>query len=64
MELIDVIDKKQCTGCMACKNACPRNAITIKEDEKTGFLYPKINIEYCTYFTTHTLNTMCCFSNS
>ena len=47
MELIDVIDKKQCTGCMACKNACPRNAITIEEDTKTGFLYPKINTEYC-----------------
>lgn len=48
MELFDVIDKKDCTGCMACKNACPRNVITIVEDEKTGFLYPKINNEYCT----------------
>ena len=42
-----VIDKNKCTGCMACKSACPRNAIQIIEDEKTGFLYPKINKEYC-----------------
>ena len=47
MKLIDVIDKKQCMGCMACKNACPKNAITIEEDKKTGFLYPKIDEEKC-----------------
>ena len=47
MKLIDVINKKECTGCMACKNACPRNAIQIEEDSKTGFLYPKMNKEYC-----------------
>lgn len=47
MYFFDVIDKSKCTGCMACKNACPRNAIQIIEDEKTGFLYPKINKEYC-----------------
>lgn len=48
MELFDVIEKNKCTGCMACKNSCPRNAITIIEDENTGFLYPKINNDYCT----------------
>ena len=47
MELIDVIDKKECTGCMACKNACPKNAIVIEEDAHNGFLYPKINKELC-----------------
>jgi len=46
MKLIDVINKENCTGCMACKNACSRNAIEIK-DEKDGFSYPKINKEYC-----------------
>ena len=45
MELIDIIYKKKCTGCMACKNACPKNAIIIEEDSNTGFLYPKINNE-------------------
>ena len=42
-----LIEKQKCTGCMSCKSACPRNAIQIIEDEKTGFLYPKINKEYC-----------------
>lgn len=46
MKFTDVIEKNKCTGCMACKNACPKNAIKIEED-KTGFLYPKINKEYC-----------------
>ena len=46
MNFLDVIDKDKCTGCMSCKNACPRNAIEIVEG-KDGFLYPKINKEYC-----------------
>jgi len=46
MEL-DVINKKQCTGCMACKNACPKNAIIIEEDSLSGFLYPKTDKELC-----------------
>jgi len=44
---MNVIEKERCTGCMACKNACPRNIIQIIEDKKTGFLYPEINKEYC-----------------
>ena len=46
MGFVDVIDKNKCTGCMACKNACPRNAIEIQENNE-GFLYPKIKKEYC-----------------
>lgn len=46
MKFKDVIDKEKCTGCMACKNACPRNAIEIHENDE-GFLYPKINKDYC-----------------
>lgn len=37
---------KECSGCAACKNICPRNAISMKEDEK-GFRYPRINSESC-----------------
>lgn len=44
---MNIIEKQKCTGCMACKNACPRNIIQLIEDEKTGFLYPEINKEYC-----------------
>jgi len=40
------IDKKDCTGCGACMNICPRKAIKMVEDEM-GFLYPQINKELC-----------------
>ena len=32
-------EKNECTGCMACMNACPRQCIEIKKDQE-GFLYP------------------------
>ena len=32
---------EQCTGCGACYNKCPVNAITMEYDEE-GFLFPKI----------------------
>lgn len=35
----DIIKKELCTGCMACKNICPKNAINIYRD-KNGFEYP------------------------
>lgn len=46
MNLIDVIEKDKCTGCMACKNVCPVNAIKIERDTN-GFQYPKINQTKC-----------------
>lgn len=30
-----------CTGCEACVNVCPRNALYMEADKVTGFLYPK-----------------------
>ena len=45
--MIDKIcDKERCTGCFACQNICPSNAIELKEDEG-GCLYPVIS-EKCT----------------
>lgn len=35
-------EKVDCTGCQACKQVCPKNAIDMIEDEE-GFLYPKKN---------------------
>lgn len=35
-----------CTGCGACKESCPVDAITMKANEK-GFLYPEIDNEKC-----------------
>lgn len=42
----EVLEKKQCTGCMACKNICPKKAIRM-ETEKDGFEYPKIDKQNC-----------------
>lgn len=39
-------DKKKCCGCGACSVVCPRNAITMVEDEH-GYVYPEINNEQC-----------------
>lgn len=35
-----------CTGCAACMNVCPKNAISLPEDEY-GFIHSKINAELC-----------------
>ena len=41
-----VCEKKECTGCFACYNICPKNAIEMYEDE-CGYIYPKINKDKC-----------------
>ncbi|MBR6403093.1 MAG: Coenzyme F420 hydrogenase/dehydrogenase, beta subunit C-terminal domain [Eubacterium sp.] len=42
--MLDV--RRECTGCMACVNRCPVDAISITEDEY-GFLVPKIHEDSC-----------------
>ena len=44
-----MIDLKtfDCTGCTACYNVCPHNAITMLENEE-GFKFPHIDLEKCT----------------
>lgn len=45
--MIILFDKKEnCCGCGACRNVCPRNAISMISDEY-GFLYPSINNNIC-----------------
>lgn len=39
-------NKKDCSGCGACKQICPRNAITMNQDDE-GFLYPETNMDLC-----------------
>lgn len=39
-------NKEDCCGCGACFNACPKQAISMAEDEYS-FLYPEINHEIC-----------------
>ena len=43
---IEIIDKEMCSGCTACKNKCPKDAITMVEDEE-GFLYPQVDKNKC-----------------
>ena len=40
-EIILYKDKKDCCGCGACMNICPKSAIQMQEDEY-GFIYPVI----------------------
>lgn len=37
---------KECCGCSACCNACPKKCIAMQETEE-GFLYPSIDISEC-----------------
>lgn len=39
-------DNLKCCGCTACYSICPKNAITMQEDNE-GFKYPIIDLENC-----------------
>ena len=42
----NVLEKNKCSGCSACANACPKNAIEMIKNED-GFIHPKINKHKC-----------------
>ena len=44
--MIVINNKKDCCGCEACVQRCPKSCITLKED-KEGFLYPEVNKDNC-----------------
>ena len=44
--MIDILDKKDCCGCSACVQRCPKHCISMVEDEE-GFLYPKVDLSLC-----------------
>ena len=44
--MINIIDKKNCCGCNACVQHCPKSCITMQEDGE-GFLYPIVDQEVC-----------------
>ena len=43
---IEIKNKKECCGCGACVNCCPKGAITMTEDE-AGFIFPKVDEALC-----------------
>lgn len=44
--MIDIKNKQDCCGCSACAQRCPKQCITMAEDEE-GFLYPKVDTANC-----------------
>ncbi len=44
--MIDLKKKENCTGCKACGDVCPKDAITFRTD-KEGFWYPEIDRSKC-----------------
>lgn len=44
--MITVSDKKNCCGCSACVQNCPKKCIVLECDQE-GFLYPIVNKEIC-----------------
>ena len=43
---INIKNKKDCCGCGACVNICPKGAIDMKEDE-AGFIFPSVDKALC-----------------
>lgn len=43
---LETNNKKSCTSCTACKEICPKDCITMEEDDK-GFYFPSIDNERC-----------------
>ena len=44
--MIQITDKKNCSGCCACANICPQNCISMERDEM-GFAYPVVDADSC-----------------
>lgn len=44
--MINIKEPKDCCGCNACAQRCPKHCINLQEDNE-GFLYPKIDINLC-----------------
>ena len=44
--MIHISEKKNCCGCSACVQRCPKHCISLVEDQE-GFLYPAVDGENC-----------------
>lgn len=46
VQMINITEKHNCTGCHACANICPQQCILMESDSE-GFLYPKVDLKSC-----------------
>lgn len=44
--MIKIENKERCCGCSACANICPKNCISMEEDNE-GFIYPVVDLKSC-----------------
>lgn len=44
--MIQIEDKRNCSGCSACASTCPKHCIAMQADSE-GFLYPVVNESVC-----------------
>ena len=44
--MIDITDRRDCCGCSACVQRCPKSCISLEEDGE-GFLYPEADASAC-----------------
>ena len=58
--MIEIKDKKDCVGCTACTEICPKKCIKMKPDEE-GFLYPVVDKSGCV--ECNACNTVCPIQN-
>ena len=52
---IMICPKEKCTGCEACYCVCPKNAITMQEDDY-GNIYPIIDNNKCIHLFEYSSN--------
>lgn len=45
-QMIEIKGRKDCVGCTACAEICPKKCIQMKPDEE-GFLYPVVDKSRC-----------------
>lgn len=44
--MIQIREKRDCCGCGACVQSCPKSCVTMQEDGE-GFLYPEVDMSLC-----------------
>ena len=59
--MIEVKDKKDCCGCWACENVCPKSCISMVEDAE-GFRYPQVDQDVC--IDCHLCEKVCPVANA